>query len=227
MIWAVVPAAGRGERAGLDLPKQYATLAGRPMLGWSIERLLAHPRIAGAMVVLAADDRHWPGWTDMAGKPIRTATGGGDRAASVRAGLAALADTVAVADWVLVHDGARPCLGGAEIDALLDRGCVHPVGALLAVPVADTLKQANARSESVGCLPRADSWCAQTPQLFRYGELCASLDRARADGAEVTDEASALERLGRYPLLVPGSARNLKVTTAEDLELARWYLDRG
>jgi 2-C-methyl-D-erythritol 4-phosphate cytidylyltransferase len=178
------------------------------------------------MVVLADDDRHWPGWTTIAGKPVRTCVGAGDRAGSVRNGLAALACDVAVADWVLVHDAARPCLAQDALDELISRGCAHPVGALLALPVADTLKQANAREESIGSLPREQVWRAQTPQLFRYGELCAALDRARADGAAVTDEAGALERLGRLPLLVPGRASNLKVTTAEDLALAAWYLQQ-
>jgi 2-C-methyl-D-erythritol 4-phosphate cytidylyltransferase len=226
VIWAVVPAAGVGRRTGLDLPKQYVELAGRPLLAWTLERLLAHPRVAGAMVVLAQDDRHWPGWTTIAGKPVRTCVGADDRAGSVRAGLAALAEDVVIADWVLVHDGARPCLAQDELDDLILHGCGHPVGALLALPVSDTLKQANARAESIGSLPREQAWRAQTPQLFRYGELCAALDRARADGAMVTDEAGALERLGRLPLLVPGRASNLKVTTAEDLALAAWYLQR-
>jgi 2-C-methyl-D-erythritol 4-phosphate cytidylyltransferase len=226
VIWAVVPAAGIGRRMGLDVPKQYVELAGRPLLAWTLERLLAHPRVAGAMVVLAQDDRHWPGWTTIAGKPVRTCAGADDRAGSVRTGLAALAEDVVIADWVLVHDGARPCLAQDELDDLIDQGCGHPVGALLALPVTDTLKQANARAESIGSLPREQAWRAQTPQLFRYGELCAALDRARADGAAITDEAGALERLGRLPLLVPGRASNLKVTTGEDLALAAWYLQR-
>lgn len=226
MTWVVVPAAGGGTRAGLTLPKQYAPIAGKPMLRWTLERLLAHPQVSGAMVVLAADDTHWPGWREIDGKPVLTAVGGTDRAASVRAGLAALAGCVEAEDWVLVHDAARPCVEPGDIDALLAAGRMHAVGALLALPVADTLKQANERGESAGCLPRDRAWRAQTPQLFRHGQLCLALDRARADSAAITDEAGALERLGRYPLLVPGSARNLKVTTADDLALAEWHLTR-
>lgn len=227
MTWVVVPAAGGGTRAGLALPKQYAPIAGKPMLRWTLERLLAHPQLSGAMVVLAASDARWPGWREIAGKPVRTAIGGVDRAASVRAGLDALASHVGPDDWVLVHDAARPCVGGEEIDALLAAGHAHPVGALLALPVADTLKQADERGESTGCLPRDRAWRALTPQMFRYGELIAALDRARAESAVITDEASAFERLGRHPLLVPGSARNLKVTTAGDLALAEWHLTRA
>jgi 2-C-methyl-D-erythritol 4-phosphate cytidylyltransferase len=223
-VWAVVPAAGVGRRTGLATPKQYVELLGRPMLHWTLDALLRHSRVAGVVVALSADDPYWPGWTEYAGKPVLTVTGGVDRAASVRAGLQALHGRVAADDWVLVHDAARPCLDGADLDRLLALGCAHPVGALLAAPVADTLKQANERGESIGCLPRERAWRALTPQLFRLAPLCAVLDRASADGVAVTDEASAFEHLGLTPLLVPGSSRNLKVTTADDFELAAFWL---
>lgn len=223
-VWVVVPAAGTGSRTGLAMPKQYVDLAGRPMLHWTLDALLRHRRVAGAMVVLSAEDPHWPGWAELAGKPVLTAVGGADRAASVRSGLRALASRVAPDHWVLVHDAARPCLEADDLDRLLDRGRAHPVGALLAAPVVDTLKQANERGESLGCLPRERAWRALTPQLFRYAPLCAALDRAAADGVAVTDEASAFEHLGLTPLLVPGSARNLKVTTADDFAQAGFWL---
>lgn len=234
MIWVVVPAAGQGTRAragcGVDLPKQYRPLAGKPMLQWTLERLLAHPAIAGAMVALAADDRHWPGWRQLQGKPVHSTVGAGDRAGSVRAGLAALAalpEPVAASDWVLVHDAARPCVSTAEIDDLLRLGRGEDVGALLAVPVTDSLKQADDRGRSLANLPRERAWRALTPQLFRHGPLAAALDQARSAGAPITDEASAFERLGRYPRLVPGSAHNIKVTVPEDFALAEWRLAQG
>ena len=223
-LWAVVPAAGVGRRTGLDRPKQYVDILGQPMLHWTLEALLAHPRVAGAVVVLSAADTLWPGWNRRAGKPALTATGGADRAASVRAGLRRLEGQVAADDWVLVHDAARPCLESDDLDNLLRQGCAHPVGALLATPVADTLKQANARGESLGSLPREHAWRALTPQLFRHAPLCAALDRAAADGVAVTDEASAFEHLGLTPLLVPGSSRNLKVTSGDDFALAAFWL---
>lgn len=226
MTWAVVPAAGKGLRAGGERPKQYALIGDRPMLQWTLERLLAHPQVDGAVVALAADDVHWPGWREMSGKPIRTVTGGADRATSVRAALAGLPVEVDVSDWVLVHDAARPCITAGEIDLLLSQGRAHAVGALLAIPVADTLKQGGARGESVGCVPRDRTWRALTPQLFRRAELADALAQAHRDGAAVTDEASAFERLGRYPLLVPGRASNVKVTTPDDFALAAWLLQR-
>ncbi|MCK9488223.1 MAG: 2-C-methyl-D-erythritol 4-phosphate cytidylyltransferase [Xanthomonadales bacterium] len=241
MTWVVVPAAGRGLRAravanvdaanaGLDdLPKQYQPLAGKPMLQWTLERLLGHPAITGVMVALAADDRHWPGWQQLLGKPVLTTTGADDRAGSVRAGLTALAALplpVAAEDWVLVHDAARPCVSASEIDDLFRLGRDDEVGALLALPVTDSLKQADDHGRSLANLPRERAWRALTPQLFRLGELAAALDQARAEGAVITDEASAFERLGRHPRLVPGSANNIKVTRAEDFALAQWLLAR-
>lgn len=223
-VWAVVPAAGVGSRSGSSRPKQYVELLGRPMLQWTLEALLAHPGVAGVAVALADGDPYWPGWTELAGKPVLTTTGGADRSASVRAGLRALEGRVAARDWVLVHDAARPCLPAADLDRLLQEGRRHPVGALLALPVADTLKQANERGESLGCLPRELAWRALTPQLFRFAPLCAALDSAASDGATVTDEAGAFERLGLTPLLVPGSTCNLKVTHAGDFALAEFWL---
>ncbi len=224
MTWVVVPAAGRGVRAGEGPPKQYRLLAGRPMLQWTLERLLGHGATSGVMVALAADDHHWPGWAMFAGKPVRTCVGGDDRAASVLAGLHALAGEVAADDFVLVHDAARPCLRHVELDALLTRGSEHSVGALLALPVSDTLKQANADGDSIGTLPRDNAWRALTPQMFRRGELIAAIESGQAAGATLTDEASAFERLGRYPLLVAGDPRNLKVTTSGDFGLAQAIL---
>ncbi len=223
-VWVVVPAAGIGRRTGLDKPKQYVDLAGQPMLYWTLELLLRHPRIAGVVIALSPHDTYWPGWATLEGKPIVVAVGGDDRAASVRSGLRALRDRVSDDDWVLVHDAARPCLDHADLDRLLTLGCAHPVGALLAAPVADTLKQANDHGESLGNLPRERAWRALTPQLFRYATLCSALDRASAEGVAVTDEASALEHLGQTPLLVQGSVHNLKVTRAEDFAMAEFLL---
>ena len=157
MIWAVVPAAGRGSRVGGDVPKQHRPILGRPLIRHTLERLAGHPRIAGLMVVLAADDNVWPGWRELRGKPVHTAIGGAERADSVLAGLAALPDAVRAQDWVLVHDAARPCLRHDDLDRLLDHGCAHDVGAILAVPVSDTLKRDDGRGTARRPLARADA----------------------------------------------------------------------
>ena len=225
-VWAVVPAAGSGSRFGGALPKQYLPVFGRPLLRHTLERLAAHPQVAGIVVALAAGDPHWPGWEQLAGKPVQRCTGGSERAASVLAGLHALGPQVRAQDWVLVHDAARPCLRHDDLDRLLAHGCAHEVGALLAAPVRDTLKRADAGGCVAATEPRERLWRALTPQLFRRGLLTRALEGALAAGASITDEASAVERLGLAPLLVEGAADNIKVTEPADLALAEFVLGR-
>lgn len=226
MTWCVVPAAGRGSRVGADRPKQYLTLAGDSVIGHTLRALAEHPVVSGLVVVLAADDGDWPGWTSLAGKPVLTATGGAERCDSVLAGLDRLPDEVAEGDPVLVHDAARPCLRGDDLSRLIAAGMAHPAGALLASPVADTLKQADAAGCSEATVPRAGLWRALTPQIFPRGLLAQALRAAHAAGVTVTDEAMAVERLGHRPRLIEGAADNLKITTAADLALAAFLLSR-
>jgi len=218
MTWAVVPAAGIGRRFGGELAKQYVELDGEPLIAHALQALLAHPSVEGAVVVLAADDASWPGWTEIAGKPVATCIGGATRAGSVLAGLAALPESVRADDFVLVHDAARPNLRSADLDQLLERGRNDPVGAILAAPVHDTLKQAGDDGGIDRTIPRERLWRALTPQLFRRLQLSRALEAARDAGLAVTDEAMAMERQGLRPLLVEGSDDNFKVTTAADLE---------
>ena len=225
-VWAVVPAAGRGTRFGGEVPKQYLQVGGRPLLAYTLDALLAHPAVAGVVVALAADDPWWPGWSDHAGKPVLTCTGGASRAASVLAAMAALPESVRADDFVLVHDAARPNLAPADLDRLLEQGRADPVGAILAAPVRDTLKRAGDDGGIDRTEPRERLWRALTPQLFRRLQLARALQAAADAGVEVTDEAMALERQGARPLLVEGREDNFKVTTPADLarfgfELAR------
>lgn len=226
MTWVVVPAAGRGERFGAGPPKQYAPIFGRPLLAHTLERLARHPQVSGLAVVVAADDGHYPGWRELHGKPVLRCTGGAQRAHSVLAGLLALPATVREKDWVLVHDAARPCLRHGDLDRLLDHGCAHAVGAVLAAPVRDTLKRADALGEIVRSEPREALWRALTPQLFRRATLVRALQAAIAAGDSVTDESMAIERLGLRPMLVEGAEDNLKVTTRADLAMAEFILGR-
>lgn len=224
MIWAIVPAAGRGTRYGGAVPKQYLDIAGLPLIAYSLRAVLAHPAVGGAMVVLAADDDTWPGWTEIDGKPVRTCIGGEARADSVLAGLAALPDDVRPDDFVLVHDAARPHLRASDLERLLDLGRGDPVGAILAAPVRDTLKRAGGDGGVDATESRDHLWRALTPQLFRRLQLTRALESARNAGVAVTDESMAMERLGHRPLLVEGSDDNLKVTTPADLPLAEFLL---
>jgi len=221
--WCVVPAAERGAHFGGALPKQYVELAGRPLLMATLERLASHPRIAGIVVVLAADDSRWTPIASINGKLVVRADGGGERADSVLAGLRALPSEVTTDAFVLVHDAARPCVRASDIDRLLDLG-IPAGGALLAAPLRDTLKRADGDNRVVATEPRESRWRALTPQLFPRGALVAALERAQREGVVATDEAMAMERAGHRPLLVEGADDNIKITTASDLALAEFLL---
>jgi len=222
-IWCVVPAAGRGGRFGGEIPKQYLQLRGKPLLLQTLERLNAHPRIAGIVVALAPDDQLWPTLKATWGKPVVTAIGGSRRPDSVLAGLRALPDSVAKDAFVLVHDAARPCVRADDISRLISLGSASG-GALLAAPVRDTLKRADANGMVAATEARDQRWRALTPQLFRRGELIAALVAAGEAGIDATDESMAMEHAGHRPLLVEGSETNIKITTRADLQLAEFFL---
>jgi 2-C-methyl-D-erythritol 4-phosphate cytidylyltransferase / 2-C-methyl-D-erythritol 2,4-cyclodiphosphate synthase len=223
--WVVMPAAGRGQRFGAGLPKQYADVHGRTVIEWALDPFVADARCSGITVALAPGDPHWPRIAQRLGEArIRTAEGGAARAQSVRRGLAALGDRAGQSDWVLVHDAARPCLLRRDLERLLAECAHHPVGGLLAAPIADTLKQESSAGAIERTVERAGLWRALTPQMFGYGALCAALDAAFAAGRSPTDESQALEWAGAQPVRVVGSATNIKITTADDLALARALL---
>ena len=224
-LWCVVPAAGRGTRMGADCPKQYLPLAGRLLIAHTLERLAAHPRVAGLMVVLGAKDERWPGTAALHGKPVRTAIGGVERSDSVLAGLRGLPSEVGEADFVLVHDAARPCVRGADIARLIEQA-TRLDGGLLGAPLRDTLKRAGEDGRILATEPREQRWRAFTPQMFRRGELTEALHAVARDGRAVSDEAMAMELAGFRPLLVEGAEDNIKVTTAADLALAEFLLAR-
>jgi 2-C-methyl-D-erythritol 4-phosphate cytidylyltransferase len=226
---ALVPCAGVGTRAGQGGPKQYAALGGRSVVAHTLAALADCTALQATLVVLAPDDtgfeRHAP---DFRGDRAWVARcGGATRAASVAAGLAALRERGAHDDdWVLVHDAARCLLRPAWVQRLLDACRGDAVGGLLALPLADTLKAADADGRgdirSQATLPRDGKWLAQTPQMFRLGLLRHALQAA---GSGVTDEAGAIEALGLKPRLVPGELENLKVTWPADFALAARLLE--
>ena len=223
--FALVPAAGSGTRMGDDLPKQYHLLAGRPMLRHALEVLCASPLIQRVFVVLAERDDIWErfDWSELGVKLSVLRCGGATRAGSVLNGLTAISAVVKPDDWVLVHDAARPCLSSAQLDRLIEQVGHDEVGGILAVPVADTLKQSGQDGRIDATVPREPLWQAQTPQMFRYGLLREALEQSGV----VTDESGALEALGYRPLLVSADASNLKVTYPADLALAeKILLDR-
>jgi 2-C-methyl-D-erythritol 4-phosphate cytidylyltransferase len=206
--------------SGHDVPKQYLMLGDRTMLEHSIAAMLSDARIDAVFVVVAPSDTRWLELRLDDERVEFLPVGGASRAESVRNGLIAIAARTDDDDRVLVHDAARPCLTEAQLGRLIDEVGVDGSGGLLAIPLADTLKRGE--DGRVGMtLDRASMWCAQTPQLFRVGSLRAALSGALDT---VTDESSAMERAGHAPRLVMGGASNLKVTTPEDLVLARAIL---
>ncbi|MFG6440252.1 2-C-methyl-D-erythritol 4-phosphate cytidylyltransferase [Roseateles sp. LKC17W] len=220
-FFALVPAAGIGERSGAGMPKQYVEIAGRPMLAHTLAALAAVPRLVQTLVVLSpADDRFEAALPGCSAWVARV--GGASRADSVLGGLADLRRRGATDDdWVLVHDAARCLLQPSWVDALID-ACEHDaVGGLLAQPIADTLKAGSADGRVTATVDRRDKWAAQTPQMFRLGLVEQALS---AMGAAATDEASAVEALGLAPQLVRASMANFKVTWPEDFALAAHLL---
>ncbi len=225
-LWAVVPAAGTGRRMGSVLPKQYLPLDDRCVIEHTLSRLLEVPGIARIAVALDPADTHFA-TLPVAGDPrILRVNGGAERAHSVLNGLDALAEFAAPTDDVLVHDAARPCVRVSDIRALVESARGTPDGGLLALPVTDTMKEADANGRIIATRDRAHMWRAQTPQMFPLGILRDALRRALAEDLLVTDEAQAMENAGFRPRLVPGHPDNLKITIADDLALAAWILAR-
>lgn len=230
-FWCVVPAAGVGERFGGSTPKQYAMLNGKAVLWHTLRRLGSHPAIAGIVLVLAADDELWREHLGNAEDadyptscPVHLATGGYTRADSVLAGLKAVPAEVGPEDFVLVHDAARPCVRHEDISRLIDE-VDDGDGGLLAIPLGDTLKRADADQCVAATEPRESFWRAQTPQMFRREALTAALGAARVAGMAVTDESMAMEQTGVAPRLVVGSEDNIKITHQVDLAVAGYLLE--
>lgn len=223
-VVALVPAAGSGSRLGGPLPKPFVPIAGRPLLAHTLLRLEAVSSIEGIVVVVA------PGLVDACRlrvieparlrKVLAVVEGGAERQTSVSAGLAALPSW---AEVVLVHDGARPLVPPWLIEAVA-RAAAAEGAALAAVRPKDTVKMDDGGGRVQATLDRTRLWLAQTPQGFRVAWLREAHARAAAEGAGATDDAALVERLGRPVVLVPGSYRNLKVTTAEDLRVAEVWL---
>lgn len=249
-IHALIVSAGRGSRFGADMPKQYLSVAGQTILEHGVA-CLNTPAIADLTLVVAKDDAFVSSLDFCFDKPIYLTDGGAERFLSVKAGVDDIARRVVGDAWVLIHDGARPCLPADDLRRLIAVVCIleqkqrqangenHPVGAILATPVVDTLKFARTQNPtSLSDCECADGWIcrtvdrhqlwqAQTPQVFRLHALQAMLDTVIADGLMITDEASGFERLGQSVALVQGSRMNMKLTYPDDLALIELMLQYG
>lgn len=222
-FFALIPCGGSGNRAGGALPKQYQQIAGLPMVAHTLAAFAQVERITSTLTVIAPTDSlfaqhigstHWV-----------AACASDTRAQTVLGGLhAMLAQGAAAHDWVLVHDAARCLVTPEQINTLIDACQNDAVGGLLALPLPDTLKKADA-GRVASTVSRADKWLAHTPQMFRIGMLINALTRALDyNAASMTDESSAVEALGHSPKLVHSSAQNFKVTYPEDFALAQAVL---
>ena len=218
-VTAIVPAAGGGTRIAGALPKQYLPLAGIPLLTRTLQALRASPRVD--RLILVVPPGHEVRCRVEILEPFGLAVdamvpGGEDRQASVYAGLQRVSlDT----DLILVHDGARPFINPAVIQAVV-AAAAEAGAAVAAIPVTDTIKVAGPDGWLLETPDRGRLWAAQTPQVFRTALLREAHARALRDGFRSTDDSALVERLGHPVRLVPGSPENLKITTSADLALA-------
>lgn len=219
--WAIVVAAGDGNRLGADGPKALVPLAGRTLLERSLDAVGALPTLDGLVVACG------PSWIEQAAQIVRVAAsergrvcaGGSTRHRSVRA---ALAHVPGDAARIVIHDAARP-LAGAHLFERCLAALEDADGAVCAVPAADTLKRCDAGGAIIQTIDRRDVWRSQTPQAFR-GPVLRAAAEGSADGDDVTDESVLLERAGRRVVVVVGDERNIKITTPEDLIVAEALL---
>jgi len=227
-VGVVVVAAGRGVRFGGQIAKQYQTIGGVPMVLRALRHFTSHPEVLQVVLVLPSEDASNPPAFLSASSPsassvLTIVAGGAHRGESVRAGLSALRRECTV---VLVHDGARPFVDRTVLQSVIGFARSGE-GAVPAVPLSDTLKEASATDSTLirRTHPRARLWRAQTPQGFPRAVLEEAHARAARDGHRATDDAALVEAMGVPVRLVPDSCRNLKVTTPEDLALAELLAD--
>lgn len=244
MVYAIIPAAGIGSRMQSSIPKQYLPLCGSTVLLHSIRAILALSQVSRLYIALNPADTWWPQSCSQLSadelQRVHICEGGAERWQSVRMALQCVTEHTAHNDWVLIHDAVRPCVRSQDLLALL-KSCVEEsraespeagqvsgqeavTGALLAVPVSDTLKRADTQLHVHSTVDRSQLWAACTPQMFRVRDLLSALQRCADHGVTVTDESSAMEFCGVKPVLVPCHKDNIKITYPEDLQLAEWIL---
>ncbi len=224
VVHALIPAAGRGVRFRGSVLKQYISLAGKPIVSHAIDALNLQPEISGITVVLAAEDNMFGDLIDAKASGLITVIGGASRAESVLRGVNSIRRNHPQANWVLVHDAVRPCLPRSCLNSLLEKGLECADGAILAIPVQDTLKLSDKSGRIARSIDRGQMWAAQTPQLFPLERLAGALESSLNAGDAPTDEAGAMQSSGARPLLVMGSPANVKITLPDDLAIAEaWF----
>ncbi len=229
-IWAIVPAGGIGKRMQSDIPKQYLSLNGRPVLEYTVNTLLNNKNVNGLVIALQPDDTYWSQINIISNKPVMTTDGGVERANSVLNAIEKLFQQEQFDvenDWVLVHDAVRPCLQQQDIDKLIEEVAQNENGGILALPVRDTMKRQvlGVSAASIDkTIDRENLWHALTPQYFPALTLKNALQAAQREKLNTTDESSAMELAGFSPKLVQGHEDNIKITRPDDMRLASLYL---
>jgi len=222
-FWLVIPAAGSSQRMGGELPKQYQDLAGIPVLQRTLDIFLMIPQLRGVIVAIHPQDKHFSTLPAVQDPRVVSVMGGAERSDSVRLALEALSKKARPDEWVLVHDAARPCVQPQDIIAMLQILSTSVAGGIMAVPVSDTVKHVSDKT-IVTTTDRNLLWQAQTPQMFRVGDLLSALQMAQQKHLTITDEASAMEAAGHKPVVFPGKRSNIKITVPEDWWLAEALL---
>lgn len=222
--WAIIPAAGTGQRMASSIPKQYLKLWNKTIIEHAATALLNSEDIRQIVFALHIDDEYFSRLSLFKNNPrIRRVTGGATRAHSVLNALEAIKSEIRHDSYVLVHDAARPCLTSTDLENLMQTCFQHNVGGVLAAPVRDTIKQVH-QDEILSTLDRTQIWCAFTPQMFKFDILYNAITQALKNNILVTDEASAIEYMEYHPCVVEGSISNIKVTRPEDVGIAEMFL---
>lgn len=221
-VWCIVPAAGIGSRVGANIPKQYLTLGGIPVLEITLQKLLSAGIFQKIILVVSQQDSYFKTLPSTQDARIVVVEGGKERSDSVRSGLAYLQSIAKEDDWVMVHDAARPLIERREILGLLEQCVMANSGGILAIPVTDTLKRVNNNNQIETTVARAHLWQAQTPQCFPFFQLFHAMNFCFEKSIAITDEASAVEAVGGDCILVVGRSDNMKITRQEDLPIAEF-----
>ena len=222
-LWAIIPAAGSGSRFSKSELKQYQMIGQKTVLEHTVSRL-NHLPLQGYVLAIGSDDdvaQSLP-FTNM--EKAHFCEGGAERVNSVLNALNYLSTIANADDWVFVHDAARPCVTQDCLWQLVDTAIQSNTGAILAIPVRDTLKRVVSAQDIQETVDRSELWQAQTPQIAKLGVLKSAIEHALVANAVITDEASALEFVGQPVQVVQGRSDNIKITYPDDLELARLIL---
>ncbi|QIO08767.1 2-C-methyl-D-erythritol 4-phosphate cytidylyltransferase [Acinetobacter lanii] len=222
-LWAIIPAAGSGSRFSKTALKQYQTIQNKTVLEHTIQRLTALP-LSGYVLAISEQDDVAKTLNFNDPDKAMFCLGGAERVDSVLNGLRYLSDIASDEDWVFVHDAARPCVSIECLECLLATAIESDQSAILAIPVRDTLKCVSETHDIEKTVDRSQLWQAQTPQMAKLGVLRKAIEFALEKGISITDEASALETLGKTVQVVAGRSDNIKITYPEDLELAKLIL---